>query len=163
WSESGVQTCALPIGYYAADYEVVAAGGEAAIASYIAENKQQDPVPTVMIAPWNGSRSTTHTPPPEAPGAAGHTYAAHTVVPVSANQDTWGPLGDLIAQDQQSATKAGKQSAFILQAFTWGDNLDDGQATGVCTPSDTKDSCYAKLLYPSPASQLQLRNEVLLH
>jgi hypothetical protein len=86
-----------------------------------------------------------------------------SLMPVSANQDTWGPLGDLISQDQRSASNAGKQSAFILQAFTWGDNLQDGQATGVCTASDTRASCYAKLRYPSAAEQLQLRNEVLLH
>jgi len=150
-------------GYYAADDEVLAPGGQAAIASYIAEIKQQDPVHTVMIATWNDSQTATYQRMADVLGQEIYPVMNQPLVPINANQDTWGPLGDLISQDQQSATKAGKQSAFILQAFSWGDNLDDGQATGVCTPNDTKDSCYAKLLYPSAAAQLQLRNEVLLH
>jgi hypothetical protein len=64
---------------------------------------------------------------------------------------------------QQIADQAGKQSAFILQAFTWGDNLPDGETAGVCSRTDTAQQCYDKLMYPTAADQLELRNDVLLN
>jgi hypothetical protein len=81
----------------------------------------------------------------------------------AANQSTWDLTGQSVAQAQQAADAVGKQSAFILQAFTWGDNTDDGQAVGTCSVSDTAGSCYDKLTYPTAGDQLQLRNEVLQH
>src|SRR6201999_4144105 len=50
-----------------------------------------------------------------------------------------------------------------LQAFSFGDNLIDGQDVGVCTASMSESTCASKLHYPSAATQLQLRNEVLEH
>jgi hypothetical protein len=67
------------------------------------------------------------------------------------------------ASAQRAASTAGRRSAFILQAFTWGDNLDDGQAVGVCSSGDSRDACYARLVYPSAADQLHLRDAVLTH
>jgi hypothetical protein len=75
----------------------------------------------------------------------------------------WDSVAQSATDAQQSADNAGNQSAFILQAFTWGDNPADGQAVGVCTAADTPASCYAKLQYPTSAAQLQLRNEILTH
>jgi hypothetical protein len=46
------------------------------------------------------------------------------------------------------------QAGYILQAFSWGDNLSDGEAMGRCTSSDSTASCAAKYRAPS-ASQLE--------
>lgn len=46
------------------------------------------------------------------------------------------------------------QAGYILQAFSWGDNLGDGEAMGRCTRSDTPASCAAKYQAPT-AVQLE--------
>jgi hypothetical protein len=84
-----------------------------------------------------------------------------SLLPVAGNQSMWDAVGQTAADAQRSADRAGKPSAFILQAFTFGDNLDDGEVIGVCTPAMTQLGCYDQLQYPAPAAQLQLRNEVI--
>ncbi len=96
-------------------------------------------------------------------GAELYPVSTRSLMPASAHRSAWDSFAGWASQTQQAADAAGKQSAFILQAFTWGDNLSDGQAIGVCTAADTKQSCYDKLDYPSAADQLQMRNEVLLN
>ena len=94
------------------------------------------------------------------PGAAAPLAVVHHVGQHLAD---WESVDQSIEQGQQAASSSGKDSAFILQAFTFGDNKDDGEAVGVCTPSMNQQECYSKLDYPSASTQLQLRNEVLEH
>jgi hypothetical protein len=150
-------------GYYAADDLVLAAGDRPAMAAYVAEIKQQDPYHTVMIGSANESQTATFQSVPDVIGTEIYPVTTDRMMPVSANQGTWDSLGQWATDAQKSADRAGKQSAFILQAFTWGDNLSDGQIIGGCSASDTQLSCYSKLRYPSAADQLELRNEILLH
>jgi hypothetical protein len=133
------------------------------VANYVAQIKQQDPVHTVMIGSAAESQTATYQPLTDVIGTEIYPVTTDPLTPISANRDEWSMVGQWAADAQQSANGAGKQSAFILQAFTWGDNLSDGETIGACSPSDTQLSCFAKLRYPSAAEQLQLRNEVLLH
>jgi hypothetical protein len=150
-------------GYYAADDSMLGPGDKAGVARYIASIRQQDPVHTLMIASADPSQTHTYQGMADLIGTEIYPVFNSSEMPVRANEGTWGSVADEVSQSQKSATRAGKQSAFILQAFTWGDNLADGQGTGYCTSADTQASCYAKLRYPSTAAQLQLRNEVLQH
>jgi hypothetical protein len=150
-------------GYYAADDSVLPAGAASTLASYVAVIRQQDPGHMVMIGSANNDQTSTYEGMADEIGQEIYPVFNSPLMPAGANQDVWGPVADEITQTQRIATRDGKQSAFILQAFTWGDNLTDGQATGVCTSSDTQASCYAKLHYPSPGEQLELRNLVLAH
>lgn len=150
-------------GYYAADDSVLPQGAASTLAQYIAVIRQQDPGHMVMIGSANNDQTSTYEGMADEIGQEIYPVFNSSLMPVSSNQDVWGPVADEISQTQRIATRDGKQSAFILQAFTWGDNITDGQATGVCTTSDTQASCYAKLQYPSPAEQLALRNLVLAH
>ena len=142
-------------GYYAADDGMLAQGDEQQLATYVQAIKAQDPNHMVMI----GAADETET----------HDYQSvadvtgNDIYPVTNGSVDWSGVAQQASDDQHDANQAGKQSAFILQAFTWGDNLSDGQAIGACTASDTAASCYAKLDYPSPAQQLQMRNEILTH
>ncbi len=150
-------------GYYAADDSTLAPGDESAIASYVAEIKQGDPSHSVMIGSADQSQTNTYEGSADMVGAEIYPVTNSSLMPASANQDMWGAIGQTAADAQQAASRDSKQSAFILQAFTWGDNLSDGHTIGVCTPADTQTSCYDKLQYPSAAAQLQLRNEVIEH
>jgi hypothetical protein len=150
-------------GYYAADDLVLAPGDENGLAAYVAQIKQQDPAHTVMIGSADESQTATYQAIPDVIGTEMYPATTNPLMPVSANQGMWDSVGQWASDAQQSADAAGKQSAFILQAFTWGDNLSDGQVIGACSSSDTQLSCYSKLHYPSPAEQLELRNEVLAH
>jgi hypothetical protein len=150
-------------GYYAADDSVLPSGAASTLASYVAVIRQQDPGHMVMLGSANNDQTSTYEGMSDEIGQEIYPVFNGSLMPVSGNQDVWGPVADEISQTQRIATRDGKQSAFILQAFTWGDNITDGQATGVCTPSDTQASCYARLRYPSAAEQLSLRNLVLAH
>lgn len=150
-------------GYYAADDLALAPGDEPEVAAYVAEIKQQDPVHTVMIGSADESQTGSYQSIADVIGTEIYPVTTASLMPVSANQSMWDSIGQWASDAQQSASAAGKQSAFILQAFTWGDNLSDGQMSGGCTSSDTAQSCYSKLVYPSAADQLQLRNEILTH
>ena len=156
---------ALPgtYGYYAADDSMLAPGDAPAVANYIAQIKAQDPSHTVMIGSADESQTNGYVGSADMIGAEIYPITNSSLMPASANQDTWSGVAQTASDTQSAANRAGKQSAFILQAFTWGDNLSDGQAIGVCTPSDTAASCYAKAQYPDAAAQLELRNEVIEH
>ncbi len=151
-------------GYYAADvFDDTLSGGQSAVAQYVDQIKQVDPIHTVMIGSADEAQTQQYVGIPDVVGAEIYPVTTSSLMPASANQDTWGAIAQEASDTQRFADGAGKQSAFILQAFTWGDNLADGQTIGVCSASDTQSSCYSKLMYPSSADQLQLRNEVLTH
>ncbi|HLY49723.1 MAG TPA: hypothetical protein VKR21_11050 [Solirubrobacteraceae bacterium] len=150
-------------GYYAADDTALAPGDEAGVANYVSQIKQQDPSHLVMIGSADQAQTSSYVGIADAIGTEIYPFTTSPLMPVSANQDQWGGIAQWASGAQQAADGAGKQSAFILQAFSWGDNLSDGETIGACTASDTPMSCYGKLPYPSGAEQLQLRNEVLLH
>jgi hypothetical protein len=150
-------------GYYAADDLALSPGDQPAMAAYIAEIKRQDPNHTVMIGSADLSQTATYQSLADVMGTEIYPVTNDPMMPVSANQATWDSIGQWATDSQQAANRAGKQSAFILQAFTWGDNLSDGQVIGACSSSDTQLSCYSKTRYPTAADQLELRNEILLH
>ena len=150
-------------GYYAADDSTLAPGDGPAIASYVSAVKQAAPAHPVMIGSADQSQTDAYESTADMIGADIYPVTTSSLMPASANQEMWDAVGQTAADTQRAANQAGKQSAFVLQAFTWGDNLGDGQAIGVCTPADTQASCYAKLLYPTGSAQLQLRNEVIEH
>jgi hypothetical protein len=141
---------------------MISPGQGSELAAYSRTIKAADPTDTVMIGsdPRQGQSNE---------GAADmlgneiYPVTSDDLSPASQHLADWASVDQSIEQGQRAATAAGKQSAFILQAFTFGDNLDDGEAVGVCTPSMSQQQCYGKLDYPSAATQLQLRNEVLEH
>lgn len=144
-------------GYYAADDSVLAAGDQSAVGAYITAIKRSDPNHPVVVSGYSASQATEYVGVTDM--AADEDYPVTTQSTLSSAQLQ--NVADDAATMQRAADQAGKATAFILQAFTWGDNLSDGEAVGVCSPSDTTASCYAKLTYPSSAAQLQLRNTVL--
>jgi hypothetical protein len=150
-------------GYYGADDSMIAPGDRAGVAAYVAAIKRADPTHPVMIG--SADSSMTHAYEPVADMVAPELYPVTTdsLVPVSAHSDTWDAWAQEASDAQRAADVAHHQSAFILQAFTWGDNIDDGVAIGACSPSMDKYACNARLQYPSEQAQLELRNEVLLH
>jgi hypothetical protein len=156
---------ALPgtYGYYAADDSMLGAGDGPGVSAYVAQIKQVDPVHTVMIGAFGEGQSRQFENIPDVIGTELYPVTVSSLLPVASNQDMWAAVGQWATDAQNMADAAGKQSAFILQAFTWGDNLSDGQSVGVCSPTDTQASCYRRLVYPPPEAQLELRNEVLLH
>jgi hypothetical protein len=146
-------------GYYAADDSMLGPGDQAGMAAYVDTIKQNDPGHTVMISAYSSSESQEYMGIADL--TAQEEYPVRTQPALSAGN--LAGVAHSASETQQAADHAGKGSAFILQAFTWGDNVDDGQAVGVCTSTDTQASCYAKLLYPTRAEQLALRNAVLLN
>jgi hypothetical protein len=150
-------------GYYAADDTMLSPGDQSGMASYVAEIKQQDPAHMVMIGSADETQTSSYVRIADAIGTDIYPVTTGSLMPLTAHQDMWGSVAQWASDAQHTADGAGKQSAFILQAFTWGDNLSDGETIGACTTADTPLSCDAKLRYPSAAEQLQLRNEVLLH
>jgi hypothetical protein len=149
-------------GYYAADDSMISPGQGGALTAYTHTIKAADPADTVLISssPQQGQSN-------EGAGdmLANEIYPVtnYDLSPASQHLADWQSVDQSIEQGQRAADAAGKASAFILQAFTFGDNLDDGEAVGVCTPSMSQQQCYGKLDYPSASTQLQLRNEVLEH
>lgn len=150
-------------GYYAADDSALSPGDQAGVAQYVAQIKQADPVHTVMIGSADQSQTNSYQGIADLIGTEIYPVTTSSLMPVSANQSMWGDVAQTAIDAQTSANAEHKQSAVILQAFTWGDNVEDGQTIGSCSPTDSQASCYAKLQYPSAAEQLTLRNEVLTH
>lgn len=150
-------------GYYAADDSILSPGDGPGVTNYVAQIKRDDSQHTVMIGSADQSQTTTYQRSADLIGTELYPVTNSSLLPVSQNQSMWGGIDQMGIDAQTSANRDGKQSAFILQAFTWGDNLADGQAIGVCSPSDTQASCYAQLHYPSPSEQLTLRNQILAH
>ena len=150
-------------GYYAVDDSAIAPGQHDAIAAYVAAIKSLDPNHPVILSSNQESQTDEYENVGDMNAAEIYPVTTSSLTPVSANQDVWGGVAQEITDDQATATAAGKPSVFILQAFTFGDNLTDGEDIGVCTPADTTLSCYDQLQYPTESDQLQLRNEVLAH
>jgi hypothetical protein len=148
-------------GYYAADDSVLPNSDQAAIASYVAQIKAADPVGQVMIASADQSQASQYQHIGDLNGAEIYPVSTDSLLPIGANQGTWDGVGATAAQAQQAADGVHHASAFILQAFSFGDNLDDGQAIGACSPNESKLACWNQVQYPSAAAQLELRNEVI--
>lgn len=150
-------------GYYAADDSMLAPGDGPSVTSYVAQIKQQDPVHTVLIASANESQTNTYTGVGDLVGQEIYPVTTYSLMPTGNNQSIWGWVSGLASHAQAAAQRSGRQSAFILQAFSWGDNLSDGQGIGGCSSTDTTASCFRRMRYPSGSEQLALRNEILLH
>jgi hypothetical protein len=150
-------------GYWAGDVydDSLDPGEKAAVASYVAQIKQQDPAHLVMIGSADDTETQQYQGVGDAIGTEIYPVTNSSLMPVSDNLSMWQAIGQEAQDAQRVATRAGKQSAFVLQAFSWGDSLADGEAIGVCSASDTPQACWSELDYPSQAEQLQLRNEVL--
>jgi hypothetical protein len=134
---------------------------QAGISSYVAQIKQADPSRPVMLGAANGDQRHRYQGIVDLAAQEFYPVSTSPLLPANANQPTWDSIDQAAADSQSTADQAGKASAVILQAFTWGDNVDDGSAIGVCSSADTTASCNAKLRYPSGAEQLALRNAVL--
>ena len=156
---------ALPetYGYYAADDSVLPTGSVGAFPYYVRAIKVLDARHIVMIGTGDEAQTASYESMPDLIGAEIYPVRTSSLLPIDLNQPAWDEVANEITDTQRMADAANKESAFILQAFSWGDNLGDGIASGVCTSTDSAAACSARARYPSPLEQLQLRNEVLLH
>jgi len=156
---------ALPgtYGYYAADDSILSPGDRARVAAYVSQIKQRDPLHTVLIGSFGLGQAQQYEGIADLIGDEIYPVKSTSLLPVNEHDGAWTSIAQTATRAQQMATVAHRQSAFILQAFTWGDNLDDGSAVGACSQGESNWSCYASLRYPSRGEQLQLRNEILLH
>lgn len=155
---------ALPAtyGYYAADDWTLTRNQLPGLKQYVNEIKASDSSHMVMVGSTQAQGGTYY----QSGATIGNELypeTSHPLMPAGQNLAAWQSVQDSVTQDVRDATNAGTSSAFILQAFTFGDNLDDGEAVGVCTPNMTQAHCASLLHYPSASVQLQLRNEVLQH
>jgi hypothetical protein len=155
---------ALPAtyGYYAADDEVISPGELGGLTQYVSEIKALDPSAMVMVGSAV-SQGTSYASTGATLGTEIYPETSGNLMPVAGNQSMWDGIQQSIAQDQHAANQYGTSSAFILQAFTFGDNLTDGEDVGVCNAGMSSAQCAGLLNYPSASTQLQLRNEVLEH
>jgi len=155
---------ALPAtyGYYAADDEVISLGERSSLTQYVSEIKALDPAAMVMIGSAV-SQGTSYASTGATLGTEIYPETSGNMLPVSKNLSTWDGILQSVTQDQRAANQYGTPSAFILQAFTFGDNLTDGEDVGVCNAGMSSAQCAGLLSYPSASTQLQLRNEVLEH
>ena len=155
---------ALPAtyGYYAADDWTLTPNQKGGLKQYVSEIQSVDPTHMVMVGSSQGQGST-YDSSGATMGNEIYPVTTSSLMPYSSNLAAWDSVAQSVTHDQRSATQAGTQSAFILQAFSFGDNLDDGEAVGVCTPAMTAAHCASLLQYPSQAAQLELRNQVLLN
>lgn len=156
---------ALPAtwGYYAADDSQLSPGDQAAVSQYMAVIKASDPAHPTIISSNDESQTAQYESYGDMSAPELYPITDSTLMPVSDNLAWWNAESQEAAYDQRLANRAGKPSAFILQAFSFGDNLSDGEAVGGCTPSMTQQQCWNQLRYPSRADQLELRNQVLKH
>jgi hypothetical protein len=144
---------------YAADDSMLAPGDHAGMAAYVATLKRNDPKHTVMISSWSVSQTQQYEGIADVIGQEDYPVRTRSSVASASSRG----VAQLAALAQRQADRVGKSSAFILQPFTWGDNVEDGQAVRVCTPIDTQASRYAKLRYPTAAQQVARCNTVLAH
>jgi hypothetical protein len=156
---------ALPgtYGYYAADDSMLSPGDRDGMSAYVAAIKRNDPRHTVLISSFSQSQAQAYEGIADLTAQELYPIKTRSLLPVSTNQPAWASVARTASRTQAAANRAHKQSAFILQAFTWGDNIDDGVSTGTCWAAESKQSCYSSLRYPSGLEQLRLRNEILLH
>ena len=155
---------ALPAtyGYYAADDWTLTPNQKGGLKQYVSEIESADPNHMVMVGSSQGQGSTYYSSGATM-GNEIYPETTTSLMPYASNLATWDSVDQSATRDQRSATQSGTQAAFILQAFSFGDNLDDGEAVGVCTPAMTAAHCASLLQYPSESAQLELRNQVLLN
>ena len=156
---------ALPgtYGYYAADDSMLSPGDRAGVAAYVSQIKQSDPRHAVLIGSFGLGQSQEYEGIADMIGTEIYPVTTTSLLPVDAHRGAWNSVAQTASRAQQAAATAHKQSAFILQAFTWGDNIEDGTAVGACSSGEDNLACYAALQYPSRVAQLELRNEIVLH
>lgn len=147
-------------GYYAADDYTLTAGQVGGIRQYVSEIKSVDPNHMVMVGSSQSMGTAFYTTGATI-GNEIYPETTNSLLPYDRNLATWQSVQDSVTQDQRVATQDGTSSAFILQAFSFGDNLDDGEAVGVCKANMTQPQCANLLQYPSAGVQLALRNQVL--
>lgn len=150
-------------GYYAADDTMLSSGDQAGVSAYVSQVKTLDPAHPVILSSADETQTSQYGSIGDMNAAEIYPITTSPLMPVSKNQDMWGAVAQQASDVQRMATNHGKTSAFILQAFSWGDNLSDGEAIGACTPSMSQLQCWNSLIYPTASDQRQLRNEVLKH
>jgi len=149
-------------GYYAADDESIARGATAGLTTYVNEIKSDDPNHMVMIGS-SASQGQTNASAGAVLGNEIYPETTSNIANEGNNLAAWAGVQQQVTQAQTASTKNHEASAFILQAFTFGDNLSDGEAVGVCTPNMSQSHCAGLLLYPSELVEQELRNQVLEH
>lgn len=147
-------------GYYAADDWTLTPADKNGLTQYVAAIKAADPNHMVMVGSAEGD-GTTYYSSGATMGNEIYPETTQSLMPYDNNRGIWQSIQQSIGQDQRAATNNGTASAFILQAFTFGDNIWDGEAVGACTASMTQAQCASRLQYPSASVQLELRNLVL--
>lgn len=155
---------ALPstYGYYAADDSTLTSGEAGGLRQYVSEIKAADPSHMVMVGSASGQGTTFYSSGATI-GNEIYPETTGSLLPYDRNLATWQSVQQSVSDDQQAATRAGTSSAFILQAFSFGDSLADGEAVGVCTARMSQSHCASLLHYPEAGVQLELRNQVLEH
>jgi hypothetical protein len=73
------------------------------------------------------------------------------------------PLEDVAALARHTQRATPGRASFILQAFSWGDNMWDAQATGGCSHGETPAECLPQFRYPTAREQRQQRQTILLN
>ena len=147
-------------GYYAADDWTLTPDQKGGLRQYVSEIKAVDPNHMVMVGSSQGQGSTYYSSGATM-GNEIYPETTRSLMPYDNNLAMWQSVQQSVTQDQRAAAGTGSGSAFILQSFTFGDNLDDGEAVGVCTAAMTQARCGSLLQYPSASVQLELRNLVL--
>ena len=153
---------ALPAtyGYYAADDSTLEPGQAAGLKEYVDEIKAVDPSHMVMVGSSQG-QGTTYYSSGATIGNEIYPETTASLMPYNRNLAIWQTVQQSVVQDQRAATREGASSAFILQAFSFGDNLSDGEAVGACTAAMSSAQCANLLQFPAASVQLELRNLAL--
>lgn len=155
---------ALPAtyGYYAADDSTLRRSQLPGLTQYVSAIRAADPNSAHMIMVGSSEgQGTTYYSSGATIGNEIYPETTTSLLPYGPNIATWQTIQQGVQQDARAAAQNGTASAFILQAFTFGDNIWDGEAVGVCTASMSQAQCASLLMYPSAAVQLALRNEVM--
>jgi hypothetical protein len=142
-------------GYYAADDSMLAAGDRRGVQRFVAALKRGDPRHPAMVGAANTIMQRQYVRSADLVGAE--------IYPVTSGPLDPAATSATAAAAQHNADHAHRASAFILQAFSWGDSLADGQAIGMCSAADTLAGCGARLTYPSSSEQVTLLAAVLHH
>lgn len=155
---------ALPntYGFYAADDSSITIAMRNQLTQYVARVRAADPGHMVMIGINNGD-GTMFASTGATLGAEIYPVTNTSMMPANTgdNAQVWNWEAGWIGAVQHSDNVQHVASAFILQAFDWGDNIIDGEMVGACTSTMNQQTCYQQLQYPSSAAQIQMRNEVL--
>jgi hypothetical protein len=148
-------------GYYAADDSMLEPGDQAGVSAYVAQIKQHDAPHPVMIGAFQPTQRQQYVGIADLIGQEVYPITTSHLLPAPEHPTMWAYIDGAVTGAQQAARQAGKGSAFILQAFTWGDNVADGTAIGACSQADSTASCNGRLRYPSAAEQVAIRDAVL--